>query len=245
MVANIAAAANKLDIETDVSLTEAREVVLDTADEEELSSKYQDVEFVLGDDLNAGKGVLHLTTRRVVWVSSAAGGPALALRYPQIVMHAVSRDPSSYSRPCIYLQLDEGSEDMDMGGGEEDEEGEEGAGDVSAEVRLVPGDESKVDDMFKVLCDCAALNPDSEVEGEGDFFFDEAEVMAGLDPAIRAEVMAERLAGGMELADGEEGEEGGSGAPEDLQALVGDDPSRFEDDDEEEEGAPQPASNGR
>ena len=30
-----------------------------------------------------------------------------------------------------------------MGGGEEDEEGEEGAGDVSAEVRLVPGDESK------------------------------------------------------------------------------------------------------
>eukprot|EP00198_Chlamydomonas_reinhardtii_P003523 XP_001692859.1 predicted protein [Chlamydomonas reinhardtii] len=102
-----------------------------------------------------------------------------------------------------------------------------------------------VDDMFKVLCDCAALNPDSEVEGEGDFFFDEAEVMAGLDPAIRAEVMAERLAGGMELADGEEGEEGGSGAPEDLQALVGDDPSRFEDDDEEEEGAPQPASNGR
>lgn len=43
--------------------------------------------------------------------------------------------------------------------------------------------------------------------------------MAGLDPAIRAEVMAERLAGGMELADGEEGEEGGSGAPEDLQAV--------------------------
>ncbi|KAG2422689.1 hypothetical protein HXX76_015853 [Chlamydomonas incerta] len=245
MVANIAAAANKLDIETDVSLTEARELVLDTADEEELSSKYQDVDFVLGDDMNAGKGVLHLTTRRVVWVSSAAGGPAFALRYPQIVMHAVSRDPSSYSRPCIYLQLDEGSEDMDVGGGDDEEE-EEGAADVSAEVRLVPGDESKVDDMFKVLCDCAALNPDSEVEGEGDFFFDEAEVMAGLDAGTRAAVMAERLAEGMELADGEE--EGANGAPEDLQELVGDDPSRFEDDDDDEEagaGAPRAAGNGR
>ncbi|KAG2426856.1 hypothetical protein HYH02_014709 [Chlamydomonas schloesseri] len=248
MVANIAAAANKLDIETDVSLTEAREVVLDTADEEELSSKYQDVEFVLGDDLNAGKGVLHLTTRRVVWVSSSSGGPAFALRYPQIVMHAVSRDPSSYAKPCIYLQLDEGSEDMAMGGGDDEEggEGEEDAGDVSAEVRLVPSDESKVDDMFKVLCDCAALNPDSEVEGEGDFFFDEAEVMAGLDPSTRAAVMADRLADGMELGDGEE-EDGANGAPEDLQELVGDDPSRFEDDEEEEEaqGANQAAGNGR
>ena len=48
---------------------------------------------------------LAVLRRRVVWVSSAAGGPALALRYPQIVMHAVSRDPSSYSRPCIYLQV--------------------------------------------------------------------------------------------------------------------------------------------
>ncbi len=89
-----------------------------------------------------------------MWVSSQAGGPALALRYPQIVMHAISRDPSSYSKPCIYLQLDEGSEDMmQQDDGDEEEEGQEGQGegqengegevDVAGEVRLVPGDESK------------------------------------------------------------------------------------------------------
>lgn len=83
-----------------------------------------------------------------MWVSSQAGGPALALRYPQIVMHAISRDPSSYAKPCIYLQLDEGSEDMmQQDDGDEEEEGQENGEeeevDVAGEVRLVPADESK------------------------------------------------------------------------------------------------------
>ncbi|PNH08916.1 Chloride conductance regulatory protein ICln [Tetrabaena socialis] len=237
------ALAGKLDIDHNVELTEGREVVLDVADEEELSSQCLDVEFVLaGDGASAGAGVLYLTTRqviaaatalrpRVVWVSSQPAGPAFALRYQQIIMHAISRDPSSYAKPCIYLQLDEGSEDM-----MQEEEGEgEAEEEVAAEIRLVPADEGKIDDIFKVLCDCAALNPDSEVEGEGDFFFDEAEVMAGLDPTTRAAVIADRLEGGMDLGGGAEGEAEANGAPEDLRELVGDDPSRFEDDEEEEE----------
>ncbi|GLC40100.1 hypothetical protein PLESTB_001942900 [Pleodorina starrii] len=240
MTSSIAAAARKLGVDTDVSLTEARDVVLETADEEELTSKCPGVDFVLGDDMNAGAGVLHLTTRRVVWVSSQPSGPAFALRYQQIMMHAISRDPTSYAKPCIYLQLDEGSEDMGMGGAGGDGEEEEEEEQVSAEVRLVPAEDAKVDEIFKVLCDCAALNPDSEVEGEGDFFFDEAEVMAGLDPQTRAAVIADRLEEGMDLDDQGEGEAMENGTREDLEQLVGNDPSRFEDDEEEDEGQGQP-----
>lgn len=77
--------------------------------------------------------------RRIVWVSSQPAGPAFALRYQQVVMHAISRDPAAFAKPCIYLQLDEGSEQM-MEQGEDEEEEEE---DVSAEVRLIPAEEGK------------------------------------------------------------------------------------------------------
>lgn len=79
---------------------------------------------------------------------------------------------------------------------------------------------------------CAAP---AAASGEGDFFFDEAEVMAGLDEPTRAALMAARMAGMGVDEDGELGvpgavEEGDEDMEEDggeeLQALVGDDPSR-------------------
>jgi hypothetical protein len=83
--------------------------------------------------------------RRIVWLppaGAAAAAAGFALRYPQIVMHAVSTDPTSFARPCVYLQLDEGSEDGGgAGSGSGDEgEGEEGEEELGAEVRLVPAD---------------------------------------------------------------------------------------------------------
>lgn len=50
---------------------------------------------------------------------------------------------------------------------------------------------------------CCAL----AVEGEGDFFFDEDEVYAGLDEATRAQVIAQRMQGAT-LGDADAGEEG-------------------------------------
>ncbi|GFH15656.1 predicted protein, partial [Haematococcus lacustris] len=79
---------------------------------------------------------------------------------------------------------------------------------------------SSMEKMFQALCDCAALNPDSENEGEGDFYFDEAEVMAGLDPATRAALMAQQLQGGMALEDCAEGLEGGDGGLEQVRRRL-------------------------
>ena len=44
--------------------------------------------------------------RRVIWTTST--GSSIGLRYPQIVMHAISRDASAFPRPCIYLQVRNG-----------------------------------------------------------------------------------------------------------------------------------------
>mmetsp|Transcript_14410 Transcript_14410/g.31164 ORF Transcript_14410/g.31164 Transcript_14410/m.31164 type:complete len:231 (+) Transcript_14410:55-747(+) len=201
---------------------------LPESEEEQTTSVAPAVSLVLGDDLDAGTGTLYITTSRVVWISSTQQH-TFALTYRQIVMHAISRSNAAVGKACIYLQLDDGSEDMndDYGENGSDADGHENGElpDVAAELLLVPEDESKVDDIFKALCDCAALNPDTEEEGEGEFFFDEAEVMAGLDDETRTALVAAQAAG-MQL------EEQGAN---DLEELVGDDPGRFEDDEGEEQ----------
>ena len=87
--------------------------------------------------------------RRVVWFGERE---ALAVNFRAIVMHAVSRDTAAFPRPCIYVQLDDGSDDgggraAAMGGAGSDEEGEGEAEDeeeeeeeLPAELRLVPAD---------------------------------------------------------------------------------------------------------
>jgi hypothetical protein len=216
-----------------------------------------------------------------------ADGFTLGMTFPQIVMHAVSKDASAFPRPCIYLQLDDGSEDMVEGSDEEQEEEAHGNGvgaaaaGVSPELRLVPEDSSKgmtATRLFPLLAArasisshvlncwlcrftglCTALQwktcsrfcaaaqrstpiprmkvrllprrpcvPSSHAhirvhlgkplccsEGcvasypawpahavsdkhartadEGDFFYNESEVMAGLDDATRATLMAQRI----------------------------------------------------
>lgn len=51
-------------------------------------------------------------------------------------MHAVSRDTSTFSKPCVYIQLDEGSETM------EDEQADD-EDELTAELRLIPADEGQ------------------------------------------------------------------------------------------------------
>jgi len=56
-------------------------------------------------------------------------------------MHAVSRDEEGLSKPCVYIQIDEGSEIM--ADDDEDDEPEDGEAPLTAELRLVPADEAQ------------------------------------------------------------------------------------------------------
>ena len=99
-------------------------------------------------------------------------------------------------------------------------------------LSCLPSPPSAVEALFQAFCQGAERNPDNEPgggddedsHGGGAFFYDEDEVLAGAAAAI---------------------------AVEDVDELVGNDPDRFgdaedeEDDYEEEEGEEQPAAAGQ
>jgi len=97
-----------------------------------------------------GEGVLHLTTKRVVWL----GGQGCAIDYPFITLHAVSRDKGAWPDPCLYCQLR--TEEIREGIDEEDEEEEP----EIPELRFVPADASHLQQMFQVFSEMSAMNPD-------------------------------------------------------------------------------------
>lgn len=227
---DLKAFAQKLGLDWDVSLTEDKQPVLNAEEEEQLSCSYSSVELVVGDPgSSVGTGSVFVTTRRLVWVpDSSSGGAAassssIACSYKQISMHAVARDTEAFPKPCVYIQLDEGS--VGMGAEAEEDEGEEQEEEESAELRLVPAQDSEVESLFQAVCDASALNPDSDMEEEAgaQLFFDEAEVLAGLPDDQRAALLAARAEEAMVL-DG-------------VDELMAQDPERFEDEDDfEEEG---------
>jgi hypothetical protein len=61
-------------------------------------------------------------------------------------MHAIARDTEAFPKPCVYIQLDEGS----VGMGAEAEDGEDEEEDDTAELRLVPAHDSE----GKLHADC-------------------------------------------------------------------------------------------
>lgn len=121
--------------------------------------------------------------RRVVWVGDrAAPRVGLGWETASITLHAISRDPAAYPRPCLYCQFD--TDDL-------------------AEVRFVPTDDKQrrwtegswsepleeadgvcsptVQEVFDAFSKSAEMNPDEEDEDEaGDgWIYDEEEVANG------------------------------------------------------------------
>ena len=119
---------------------------------------------------------------------------------------------------------DDEGDDEDDAGGFAMGGGDDGDYDDMFELRIVPKDPEGLDQMFHVLCECAAMNPDDdeeEEEDDGGLFFDEDEVMRGAGADGRAAAL-ERFDAMLQIDPG-------------VDELIRDDPGRFEDDDEEEE----------
>jgi len=162
--------------------------------EESISFTADNIELYLGADKREGKGTLFVTTKHLIWLSSDRS-TGYRTDYPYVLLHAVSRDPSSFPRPCLYAQLDEeegeeqrmqatlrqsmpseGEEEEEEEGEEHKESEEENEPDVISELRFVPDNPDILDSLYRAVSACAALNPDeSGSEGEGDFVFNVAE----------------------------------------------------------------------
>mmetsp|Transcript_14254 Transcript_14254/g.19652 ORF Transcript_14254/g.19652 Transcript_14254/m.19652 type:complete len:218 (+) Transcript_14254:251-904(+) len=157
------------------------------------------------------KGTLYITTRKVHWLSDTDTSKDFEVPFRSITMHAVSRDSESFPTPCIYMQVEFPSIER-----ESDDE------DDITEMRVIPSDSDCIDQIFQVLCDCAALNPDLDCEenGEGEFYFNEDEVVNGTGSDERADIL-NRFDAMLQIP-----------GEETVEQLIMMDPERFEDEEE-------------
>nr|XP_046918682.1 methylosome subunit pICln-like isoform X2 [Dermatophagoides farinae] len=112
-------------------------------------------------------------------------GQGFNLEYPQISLHATSRDLNNFHSECLYLMFEDNNNenatqhiqshiDGDYGynanvlgdqdnddNEDEDDDDDEGNNHVS-ELRFVPGDPSKLDLMYQALSECQLLHPDPD-----------------------------------------------------------------------------------
>ncbi|CBZ51440.1 Methylosome subunit pICln, related [Neospora caninum Liverpool] len=172
-------------------------------DEEVIACRENDAALILQGE-NHGIGTFYVTSRRVAWLTKPDAASAgdeqrkdIAVDYPSIVLHALSRDPNSGHEPCIYCQLKSDA------AAEEDEDY------VIPEMRIVPSSPEKLDTLFKVMSEMAALNPDPDAD-DGDDDED--------DFIIEADGLREggSLPGGWEIVEG--GEDGNGAGGEDRDA---------------------------
>lgn len=102
-----------------------------------------------------GKGTLYIAESRVVWVGE--GGRGLSLEYPNISVHAVSRDLSRFPQECLFLMICKPEDEENVRGNSSSSEEDEDD-DATTEIRFIPDNVSTLDTMFKALSECQALH---------------------------------------------------------------------------------------
>eukprot|EP01111_Echinosteliopsis_oligospora_P017895 TRINITY_DN793_c0_g1_i1.p1 TRINITY_DN793_c0_g1~~TRINITY_DN793_c0_g1_i1.p1 ORF type:complete len:199 (-),score=66.51 TRINITY_DN793_c0_g1_i1:59-655(-) len=142
--------------------------------------------YIQANNISEGDGTLFITSKRVIWMDGQSKG--YVIDFPYISLHAISRDTSHFPHPCIYCQLDSDSEPVQEDSDDDDENGGTMTDDVSndvdlstiSEARYVVSDPASLGTVFDAFSRGAAMNPDSEQEGEGDFFYDQEEIQRGI-----------------------------------------------------------------
>jgi nucleotide-sensitive chloride channel 1A len=222
--------------------------------EESIAFTSDRTQLFLRAEKSEGMGTLYVTTKHLIW-QSLDGSVGYRMDYPYVLLHAVSRDTSSFPHPCLYAQLDDEVEEEAFqsarmrqpaadsasaaaaaGDAAEDEEDEAEEPNPISDLRFVPENSGVLDALYRAVSECAALNPDSDLsDGEGDFMYNADEVRFGSGANAADE-------------DGEYGEGGDDGAAayavDSNQARLAQLAMRtgisaeemFADDDEEEEG---------
>ncbi|KAI7908008.1 regulator of volume decrease after cellular swelling-domain-containing protein [Cokeromyces recurvatus] len=109
---------------------------------------------------------------------SEAANSGIAVEYPDIIIHAISRQDG---QPNIYCQLNAGIFFPNQQLPENEEERE----DIVTELRLIPRDSGALEGIYMAMSECAALHPDHEFMAEQEDYEDE-EFYA--DPSDEAEL---------------------------------------------------------
>ncbi|XP_047195476.1 methylosome subunit pICln isoform X1 [Hippoglossus stenolepis] len=143
------------------------------------------------DGQRLGCGTLYVTEARLSWFDGS--GMGFSLEYPNIGLHAISRDVSTFPQEHLYVMVngklsgeneaemaekpadeDKEEEEENGGGSSSGDDGEEGP---ITEIRFVPSDKAALEPMFSAMCECQALHPDPEDDdSDNDFEGEEYDV---------------------------------------------------------------------
>lgn len=98
-----------------------------------------------------------------------------------VTLHAVTRDPASYSKPCLYCQLDFDDDD------DEEDDSSDCLLFPKTEMFLAPEILSDLKAMFDAFSHAALLNPDppedGEEDGDDELIYNTEEVALGVEQA--------------------------------------------------------------
>ncbi|CEG79981.1 hypothetical protein RMATCC62417_14382 [Rhizopus microsporus] len=116
---------------------------------------------------------------------SGASKSGIAVEYPDIIIHAISRQDG---QPNIYCQLDSGIFFPNQQLPEDEYDRQE----TVTELRLIPRDSGALEGIYLAMSECAALHPDKEFmeeqeESDQEFYApsDEAELNEVQQAALR------------------------------------------------------------
>jgi nucleotide-sensitive chloride channel 1A len=126
-----------------------------------------------------GQGKLFVTSKRVLWIGdNNTQNNSFDFDVPFITLHAISKDPQTYPKPCVYCQVDVEEDEIEQ-------EEEEGNDDFIKEFFLIPEEEHDLSPIFEALSHAALINPDpyDEDEGNDDFVFNPNEIAEGSEQA--------------------------------------------------------------
>ncbi|KAI9315353.1 regulator of volume decrease after cellular swelling-domain-containing protein [Dichotomocladium elegans] len=123
------------------------------------------------------KGDLYVCESQVYFYS-AESQSGIAVEYPDIIIHAISRQDG---RPSIYCQLEQGR----FFPGQQIPKDEDIL-DIVTELRFMPQDAGALEGIYAAFSECAALHPDEEFMAEQEALENENEYFA--DPSDEAEL---------------------------------------------------------
>ncbi|KAI8065288.1 regulator of volume decrease after cellular swelling-domain-containing protein [Gongronella butleri] len=111
----------------------------------------------LGGGMDVIQGALYVCESMLYFYSEAVHS-GIAVEYPDVIIHAISRQDT---RPSIYCQLDAGlffpSQQLPA---DEDQD------DLVTELFFMPDDPETLEDIYLALSECAALHPDLDMADE-------------------------------------------------------------------------------
>ncbi|XP_062092127.1 chloride conductance regulatory protein ICln [Humulus lupulus] len=143
----------------------AGQPLLDADNGEELMHFQPGVSIVLANHPSQSPGTLYISSKKIVWLSDVEREKGYAVDFLSLSLHAVSRDPEAYPSPCIYAQIEIGTDEDES---EDSDSESNGVLDLSkiTEIRLIPSDPNQLDQLFEIFCECAELNPEPIEGGE-------------------------------------------------------------------------------